>query len=64
MSTLQVDSIKHSGGTAALNLDSTGRVVQPNKPAFHIRCQSVNNVDFSANSPLSKRTLMICSARE
>ena len=58
MSTLQVDSIKTSGGTAALNIDNTGRVVQPNKPAFHIRCQSVNNVDFSSGVTLAGSTYL------
>ena len=56
MSTLQVDSIKTSGGTAALNIDSTGRVVQPNKPAFHIRLQSVSNVDFTSGVNLAGTT--------
>ena len=56
MSTLQVDSIKTSGGTAALNIDSTGRVVQPNKPAFHIRCQSTAQLDFTSGVTLAGST--------
>ena len=33
-SELHVDSIKHSGGTSAMTIDSTGRITEPNKPAF------------------------------
>jgi|11BtaG_2_1085332.scaffolds.fasta_scaffold69223_2 hypothetical protein len=35
-STLKVNTIAHSGGTTALTVDSTGRVLQPTKPAFRI----------------------------
>ena len=31
---IQSDTIKHSGGTTAMTIDSTGRVFQPTKPAF------------------------------
>ena len=34
MSILRVDQIQHSNGTAALTIDSSGRVVSPNIPAF------------------------------
>jgi hypothetical protein len=34
MSILRVDTIQHSNGTAALTIDSSGRVLSPNKPAF------------------------------
>ncbi len=34
MSILRVDQIQHSNGTAALTIDSSGRVVTPNRPAF------------------------------
>jgi hypothetical protein len=34
MSILRVDQIQHSTGTAALTIDSSGRVLSPNKPAF------------------------------
>tara|TARA_R100001440_G_scaffold65512_2_gene86378 strand:+ start:485 stop:1012 length:528 start_codon:yes stop_codon:yes gene_type:complete len=33
-SELHVDSIKHSGGTSALTIDSSGRITQPNLPCF------------------------------
>ena len=35
-SELHVDAIKHSGGTSALTIDSSGRVQFPNKPAYHV----------------------------
>jgi len=31
-STLKVDTIAHTGGTTALTVDSSGRILQPNKP--------------------------------
>jgi hypothetical protein len=34
MSILRVDQIQHSTGTAALTIDSSGRVLTSNKPAF------------------------------
>ena len=37
MSTLKVDTIQHSGGTTGLTIDSTGRILQPAKPAFRAR---------------------------
>jgi len=37
MSTLQVDNIKTSGGTSALTIDSTGRILTPARPAFRAR---------------------------
>lgn len=33
-SELHVDSIKHSGGTSAMTIDSSGRVLKPSQPAF------------------------------
>ena len=35
-STLKVNELQHTGGTTALTVDSTGRVLQPAKPAFRI----------------------------
>ena len=35
-SELHVDAIKHSGGTSALTIDSSGRVLQPSVPAFRV----------------------------
>ena len=40
-SELHVDTIKHSGGTTALEIDSSGRVLTPARPAFKAR-RSVN----------------------
>lgn len=33
-SVLKVNEIQHTGGTTALTIDSTGRILQPAKPAF------------------------------
>ena len=33
-STLKVNTIQHTGGTTGMTIDSTGRILQPNKPAF------------------------------
>ena len=35
-SELHVDAIKHSGGTSAMTIDSSGRVQFENKPAYHV----------------------------
>ena len=35
-SELHVDAIKHSGGTSAMTIDSTGRVLTPARPFFHV----------------------------
>ena len=37
MSTLKVDTIQHSGGTTGMTIDSSGRILQPAKPAFRAR---------------------------
>ena len=34
-STLKVNTIAHSGGTDALTIDSTGRVLTPARPMFY-----------------------------
>ena len=33
-SELHVDAIKHSGGTSAMTIDSTGRILTPARPSF------------------------------
>ena len=35
-STLKVNEIQHTGGTSAMTVDSSGRILQPTKPAFRI----------------------------
>ena len=39
-SELHVDAIKHSGGTSAMTIDSTGRILTPARPAFRARIGS------------------------
>ena len=43
-SILKVDSIQNSGGTAAMTIDSSGRVFQPTKPAFRVTLGSVQSM--------------------
>ena len=46
-SELHVDAIKHSGGTSAMTIDSSGRVLSPNVPCFHVYNDDTN---FSSTS--------------
>jgi len=43
-SELHVDAIKHSGGTSALTIDSSGRVLQPSVPAFRVSLTSDQSI--------------------
>lgn len=43
---LQTDNIKSSGGTTAMTIDSSGRVLQPTKPSF---CARHNGSSFNTN---------------
>ena len=54
-SELHVDSIKHSGGTSAMTIDSSGRVTQPQVPCFHVYNDDTN---FS-NTSVSKYTVNV-----
>ena len=49
-SVLKVDEIQNTAGTSALTIDSSGRTVQPNKPAFHIRFNSQSGINFSGTT--------------
>ena len=44
MSTLKVQEIQHTGGTTGLTINSDGRVLQPNLPAWRISISSDANV--------------------
>ena len=46
-SELHVDSIKHSGGTSAMTIDSSGRVTTPARPAFSVK--TINNNRFGTD---------------
>jgi len=46
-SELHVDAIKHSGGTSALTIDSSGRVFQPSKPMFQVKSVDTNSFGTS-----------------
>tara|TARA_B100000214_G_scaffold57195_1_gene36818 strand:- start:967 stop:1560 length:594 start_codon:yes stop_codon:yes gene_type:complete len=46
-SELHVDAIKHSGGTSAMTIDSTGRVTTPARPAFSAK--TVNAQEWGQN---------------
>ena len=49
-STLKVNTIAHSGGTTAMTIDSTGRVLQPAKPAFRAE-KRASNQTYSGGQP-------------
>ena len=53
MSILAVNTIQHTGGTAALTIDSAGRVQRPNTP--HIFANGNNGawVTITANDPMT-----------
>ena len=42
MSKLSVNTIAHTGGTTGLTVDSSGRVLQPTKPAFRVEKRASN----------------------
>ena len=47
-SELHVDAIKHSGGTSAMTIDSSGRVKTPARPTF--RARRINNLTLSGGN--------------
>ena len=49
-SELHVDAIKHSGGTTALEIDSSGRVLTPARPAFKARRLGGSNQSLGGGS--------------
>ena len=49
-STLKVNTIQHSGGTTALTMDSTGRILTPARPAF--RAQKTSSQTATGNNQL------------
>ena len=48
-SVLKVNEIQHTGGTSALTVDSSGRILQPAKPAFAAR----RNTSMSASGVIT-----------
>ena len=52
-SELHVDTIKHSGGTSALTIDSSGRVLQPSVPAFRGGFDSNQTISSTGNNTLA-----------
>lgn len=46
-SIIKVDNIQSSGGTAALSIDSSGRVTQPTKPIFYATADSTISLTTS-----------------
>ena len=53
-SELHVDAIKHSGGTSAMTIDSTGRVLTPARPSFSAYLCST--VSYGSANPAQKVT--------
>ena len=54
---IQSDTIKHSGGTTAMTIDSTGRVLTPARPAFLAKKLGGSNV--SSGSTVDFETIVI-----
>jgi hypothetical protein len=59
MSILRVDQIQHSNGTAALTIDSSGRVLSPNKPAFQVRGSGSQSITSTGNSTVNYNTTIV-----
>ena len=47
-STLKVNTIQHTGGTTALEIDSSGRVLTPARPTF--RARRINNLSLTGGN--------------
>ena len=53
-SIIKVNTIQDAtNSNTALSIDSTGRITEPNKPAFQIQYNSQNSLDFSSGVALS-----------
>ena len=52
-SILKVDSIQNAAGTAAMTIDSSGRVLQPAKPAWRASIATNQVVNISANTTVN-----------
>ena len=50
MSTLKVQEIQHTGGTTGLTIDSSGRILQPTKPAFRAYRNATGWNDITHNT--------------
>ena len=59
MSILRVDTIQHSNGTTALTIDSSGRVLSPNKPAFQVRGSALQSITSTGNSTVNYDTVIV-----
>ena len=50
-SIIKVDNIQSSGGTAALSIDSTGRILTPARPAFSVHLNTAgSSTDYTTTS--------------
>jgi hypothetical protein len=52
-STLQVNEIKHTGGTTALTIDSSGRLLTPTLPYIHAQGLTDGNVTVANNTAIN-----------
>lgn len=56
-SILKVDSIQNTAGTTAATIDSSGRILQPAKPAFRVKFNAnTPAINISANTEISWNT--------
>ena len=55
-SILKVNELQDTTGTSAMTIDSSGRIVHPQKPAFRIRFTSTSGFDYTSGVTLSGST--------
>jgi len=49
-STLKVNTIQHTGGTSAMTIDSSGRVLTPARPSFSVHLSNATSITSSNNT--------------
>ena len=54
-SVIKVDNIQSSGGTAALSIDSTGRILTPARPAFR-GSRTATGADYTTETDMANYT--------
>lgn len=59
MSILRVNEIQHSNGTAALTIDSSGRIITPSNVAFQARGSATQSVTTTGNTTVQYNTATI-----
>tara|TARA_B100000242_G_scaffold116594_1_gene81417 strand:+ start:87 stop:617 length:531 start_codon:yes stop_codon:yes gene_type:complete len=52
MSTISIENIAHTNGTTGVNINTSGMIIMPNRPAFSV--QSTKNSAFGADNSFSQ----------